>query len=532
MPQTGRVELAMTCPSCGAPNEPAAEVCFSCRAVLAVVSRGTLLGARYEIHDRLGRGGMGTVYRAHDRVLDEDVAIKVLHADLAAAPGMAERFLSEIKLARRVSHRNVCRIHEYGEEGRVRFISMELVDGDSLKDLLQGGPLPAAEVYDTAEQAARGLAAIHEVGIVHRDLKPANLTRDSSGRVRVMDFGIAKAAGVKGHTTAGYLLGSPEYMSPEQARGRGADLRSDLYALGVVTFELFTGAPPFRGDTPVATLLLHLEAAPPLNLPGSALPPSVVPVLRRALAKDPRERQGSALQLADELRAAASGGAPNVASGGRPAMPRVSTGARPWVGGLAIAAALGALVASWSVGRGAREPTAAPSPTAPASATPMPTISTRPAHDVPAAGPLPQPDPIATPQPRVESPAASKVPLATTPPGATPPADETAHAEPSPPAPGPTPPVPEPTPGPTDRSPATTAPGFLLVVVSPWADVTVDGKPAGQTPLARLSLAPGPHTVRLNHPEYQPYPRKIVVRSGETTRLVIDLAQDGVRVQP
>jgi serine/threonine protein kinase len=520
----------MTCPSCGAQSEPAAEVCFSCRSVLAVVSRGTLLGARYEIHDRLGRGGMGTVYRAHDRVLDEDVAIKVLHADLAAAPDMAERFLSEIKLARRVSHRNVCRIHEYGDEGRVRFISMELVDGMSLKDLLQGGPLPATEVYDAVEQAARGLAAIHEVGIVHRDLKPANLTRDSSGRVRVMDFGIAKAAGVKGDTTAGYLLGSPEYMSPEQARGRGADLRSDLYALGVVTFELFTGAPPFRGDTPVATLLLHLEAAPPLNLPGSAVPPAVVPVLRRALAKDPRERQQSARQLADELRAAASGGAPSVASGSRPR--RVNTGARSWVGRLSIVAALGALVASWSVGPGAREPTPAASPAAPAPSTPMPTISTRPTPDAPAVGPLPQLDPIASPQSRVESRTVSKPPLASPPPSPTPLAGETAHTESSTPAPRPPPPVPEPTPGPPDGSATAAAPGFLLVVVSPWADVTVDGKPAGQTPLARLSLAPGPHTVRLHHPEYQPYPRKIVVRSGETIRLAVDLSQDGVRIRP
>ena len=525
----------MTCPSCGADNEPAAEVCFSCRTVLAAVSRGTLLASRYEIRDLLGRGGMGTVYRAHDRVLDEEVAIKVLRADLAAAPGMAERFLSEIKLARRVSHRNVCRIHEYGEEGRLRFISMELVDGKSLKDVLQNGPLPPAQAYDAAEQAARGLVAIHDVGIVHRDLKPANLTRDASGRVRVMDFGIAKAAGLSGDTTAGYLLGSPEYMSPEQARGRGADFRSDLYALGVVAFELFTGAPPFRGETPVATLLLHIEAPLPLGPPGSALPASLVPVLRRALAKDPRERQGSARQLADELRAAASGGAvaaPLLVSSTRPAASREPHRVRVWV--LAgVVMALLALALALREPRGeSREPRSLTSLGSTATPTPPPVLPSAPPSPAPDSDRIPQVVAGKGPSPPTvaPSPASGKL-LATPSPEIPPPVSETATDNPAPVGERSSPPRSTPDPNPVSADPAA-APGFLLVVVSPWADVTIDGEPAGQTPLSRLSLAPGPHTVRLTHPAFQPYPRKVVVRSGETIRLAVDLAQDGVRARP
>jgi serine/threonine protein kinase len=524
----------MTCPSCGADNEPAAEVCFSCRTVLAAVSRGTVLASRYEIRDLLGRGGMGTVYRARDHVLDEDVAIKVLRADVAAAPGMAERFLSEIKLARRVSHRNVCRIHEYGEERQLRFISMELVDGKSLKDLLQEGPLPPAQARDAVEQAARGLVAIHDVGIVHRDLKPANLTRDATGRVRVMDFGIAKAAGLPGDTTAGYLLGSPEYMSPEQARGRGADFRSDLYALGVVAFELFTGAPPFRGDTPVATLLLHIEAPLPLARPGSTLPPSLVPVLRRALAKDPRERQGSARELADELRAAAVGDAvPYIVSdAGRAGSTGRSRGPL-WVGGVLAAAALLALSMALRAPRGGtREPSSPPNLDSAATSPPPPvTLASGTPTSAPASGPdLPAEKSTARRpkgQPHVLAEAARFAPS----PQPSRPASDAARNDAASGGEPPSPVLVAPAPALSPESSAA-APGFLLVVVSPWADVTVDGEPVGQTPLSRLSLAPGPHTVRLTHPEFQPYPRKVTVRSGETTRLAVDLAQDGVRARP
>src|SRR3954470_18469211 len=155
----------MLCPSCASPNDDAAEVCFHCRAVLSAVTRGSLIAARYRILDPLGRGGMGAVYRARDEVLDEEVALKILRPEIAGTPEMAARFRSEIKLARRVSHWNVCRNHEYGEADGLQYISMELISGGTLKDRLRDGPLPTAQAFDVAVQIAEGLAAIHKVGI-------------------------------------------------------------------------------------------------------------------------------------------------------------------------------------------------------------------------------------------------------------------------------------------------------------------------------------------------------------------------------
>src|SRR3989449_6946792 len=300
----------MICPSCGAANDDAAEVCFTCRAVLSALTRGSIVGGRYEILSPLGRGGMGAVYRAHDRVLDETVALKVLRGDVASAPEMPKRFRSEIKLARRVAHPNVCRIYEYGEDGPRQYISMELVEGTNLKEVLKKrGALPPAEAFDVAIQVAEGLEAIHQVGIVHRDLKTPNVMLDPHGTARVMDFGIAKKVAGEGTPapSGSYVVGSPEYMSPEQARGQPVDFRSDIYALGIIVFELFTGRVPFRGDTPVATLLMHLETPPPLEGPAAAaIPFAARPVLRKALAKDPAERYASAREMADALRAASA----------------------------------------------------------------------------------------------------------------------------------------------------------------------------------------------------------------------------------
>jgi hypothetical protein len=297
----------MLCPCCGAQNDEAAQVCFHCRVLLSAITRGTVLAERYEILSPLGRGGMGAVYRARDRVLDEEVAVKVLRADASGTEESALRFRSEIKLARRVSHWNVCRIHEYGEDGPLRFISMELVEGETLKEVLRRrGPLTAAEGFDVAIQVTEGLAAVHQAGVIHRDLKSANIMLDRAGRSRVMDFGIAKREMEAGSAASGYVVGSPEYMSPEQARGVPVDTRSDLYALGVVIFEAFTGEVPFHADTPVGTLLLHLEASPPIDV--AAIPPALRPVLRRALSKEPSERFASALAMADALRAARGAG--------------------------------------------------------------------------------------------------------------------------------------------------------------------------------------------------------------------------------
>ena len=295
----------MICPACKAENGEDAEACFTCGKALFALTQGISLAGRYEILSPLGRGGMGMVYKAHDQVLDETVAIKVLRSEIAREPEMAKRFRSEIKLARKVSHRNVCRIHEYGEDAGVRFISMEFIDGVTLKDRLQGRPASVEEGLGIGLQVARGLQAVHDHGIIHRDFKTSNIMIDAKGVVRLMDFGIAKAAGSETSSASGtgHAIGTPEYMSPEQARGVSVDLRSDIYSLGCVLFEIFTGRVPFRGETPVATMFKQIHDSFPAS-DIAKLPDPLVPVLRRALAKSPEDRFASVAELSVALRAA------------------------------------------------------------------------------------------------------------------------------------------------------------------------------------------------------------------------------------
>jgi serine/threonine protein kinase len=303
---------AMICPSCKAVNDDAAEACFTCGRALGALTQGAVIASRYEVLSPVGKGGMGMVYKAYDRKLEETVAIKVLRAEFANTDEMAKRFLQEVKQARKVSHRNVCRIHDYHDDSGVRFISMEFVEGTDLKQLVRdrGGYLAAEEAFEVAIQSAAGLQAIHDVGIIHRDLKTSNIMRDPGGHVRLMDFGIAKIAGADRSgagslTSTGQIMGTPEYMSPEQCLGDTIDYRSDIYALGVVIYEVFTGTVPFRGDTPVATLFKHIQDPVPFEGPLAArIPSTAVPVLRKALAKDKASRYESAAAMADALREA------------------------------------------------------------------------------------------------------------------------------------------------------------------------------------------------------------------------------------
>jgi serine/threonine-protein kinase len=303
----------MLCPACRLENEDKAAECVGCGRALAprTLVAGDVVASRYEILSALGAGGMGVVYKANDRALDETVALKVLLADASKDPSLARRFRSEIKLAWKVRHKNVCGIHEYGEDGELLYISMELVEGHDLGRLLRdGGPFNWGEAYDVAEQAATGLVAIHDAGVIHRDLKPANITRDAHGVVRLMDFGIAKVWGEKssaGVTSTGKVAGSPGYMSPEQMRGTELDFRSDVYALGLVIYELFTGQQAFRAATPVAAMLRRLEEEIAFDGPEAALVPvALVPVLRGALARDRNQRYRSSAELLAALKQARS----------------------------------------------------------------------------------------------------------------------------------------------------------------------------------------------------------------------------------
>jgi hypothetical protein len=298
----------MHCPSCGAENHAAVEVCFGCGRHLTALTQGSLIASRYEIVSLLGKGGMGMVYRAHDRLLDEAVAIKVLRNEFVGTPEMAQRFRSEIKLARKVSHPNVCRIHEYGQDGGVSYISMALIEGTDLRSLLLHHPrgLPRDEAFHAAIQVADGLQAIHDVGIIHRDLKTPNVLVEPSGVLRLLDFGIAKeSGGAAGLTATGEVMGTPEYMSPEQCRGHQLEFRSDIYSLGILIYEIFTGHVPFHGETLMATLLMQIQDAPPLDGPdAAAIPRGVVAILRKALAKDAAQRFSTAAEVAQALRQA------------------------------------------------------------------------------------------------------------------------------------------------------------------------------------------------------------------------------------
>jgi serine/threonine-protein kinase len=270
---------------------------------------GSVVAGRYQLMEVLGSGGMGIVFKARDRRLDEDVALKLLRPEAAQDAGLARRFRSEIKLAWKVRHRNVCGIHEYGEDGDVLYISMELVPGKDLRRVLrEEGGLPWERAYDIVIQAGEGLQAIHEQGVIHRDLKPSNITVDPRGLVRLMDFGIAKLWEEEtgsSLTGAGHVVGSPGYMSPEQMRGQPLDFRSDLYSLGVVVFEVFTGRLPFPADTAGGALLGYAGAQSALDGPAAAqIPSGLVPVLRSALAKDPSDRPADVREFLEALRRA------------------------------------------------------------------------------------------------------------------------------------------------------------------------------------------------------------------------------------
>ena len=270
---------------------------------------GGMLGGRYEIRKVLGMGGMGVVYRAHDRELDEAVAIKTLKPDAVQGDGTSlERFKQEIRLARRITHRNVVRTHDLGEVNGMYYITMELVEGTSLKELiLKRGHLPAGVALTVGKQLCRALEVAHEQGVIHRDIKPQNMVVDPAGFLKVMDFGIARLAqakqqGAKGLTAAGVAIGSPEYMSPEQLMGEELDERADLYSAGAVLFECVTGQPVFDAPSITALMVKHLEEAPrdPRDLVPQ-VPAALVAVILKALSKKREDRWQSAAAMHEAL---------------------------------------------------------------------------------------------------------------------------------------------------------------------------------------------------------------------------------------
>ncbi len=268
------------------------------------------LGERYQVLARLGTGAFGEVYRAHDRVLSRDVAIKRVRLEAFVEPGQLEevkaRFLREAQVAARLRHPNIVTTHDIVSSPSTSFIVMELIEGRTLQSLLATrGRLPLAETTDLLEQVAAALDHAHASQVVHRDVKPANIMVEPSGQVKVMDFGVAKLESGTNLTASGLIMGTPNYMSPEQARGGKVDARSDLFSLGCVAYECLTGVRPFQADSVTAILVkILLEDPPPVDFESTGLPRTIDAVLRRATAKEPAARFGSGRELVEALRAA------------------------------------------------------------------------------------------------------------------------------------------------------------------------------------------------------------------------------------
>jgi tetratricopeptide (TPR) repeat protein len=269
----------------------------------AELEPGTVLAGRYEILAVLGTGGMGSVYRAQDRELDRMVALKVIRPELARNPAIVDRFKQELRLSHKVTHRNVVRMYDLSEDAGMRFVTMELVAGRDLRSVLEErGKLPADEAASVLEQICFALQTAHNEGILHRDLKPQNVMVEEHGRVVVMDFGLARTIEGDGMTQSGALVGTMEYMSPEQALGKELDQRSDIFALGLIGYELLTGRMPFKAESAIASLLKRTrEAAEPCTKVDPAIPLVLGGIIDKCLAVDVNLRYKSAGEVLHDL---------------------------------------------------------------------------------------------------------------------------------------------------------------------------------------------------------------------------------------
>lgn len=264
------------------------------------------LEGRYQVLSELGRGGMGIVFQAYDKQLNEQVAIKLLSPLLSADQEALDRLKREVSLARRVTHQNVIRIHDISEVNGLHYVSMEFFGGTNLKEhLRRSGPLSLLNAYQIFSQICDGLEAAHSQGVVHRDLKSQNIMIGPSGQVKIIDFGLARSVHLEGMTATGLIMGTPEYMAPEQVAGKHVDERADIYALGVILFEMLTGRVPFTGESAIAVGFQQLKDPPPSPRSiNPQIPEEVERTILRALEKTPMQRYRSVSEMRKEFETA------------------------------------------------------------------------------------------------------------------------------------------------------------------------------------------------------------------------------------
>ncbi|MFC2159060.1 protein kinase, partial [Acidobacteriota bacterium] len=271
--------MGVQCPKCQHNNPPDTAFCGKCATPLldsAEISHtqtyesakkelttGSTLAGRYQVIEELGRGGMGKVYKVLDTKINEKIALKLIRPEIASEKKTIERFSDELKIARKIGHRHVGRMYHLEEDQSTHYITMEYVDGEDLRSMIRmSGQLGIGTAISISKQICEGLSEAHRLGVVHRDLKPSNIMIDKNGHAKIMDFGIARSLQAKSRTRPGVMVGTPDYMSPEQVESKDIDQRSDIYSLGIILYEMLTGRTPFEGDTPFSIGIKHKSEIP------------------------------------------------------------------------------------------------------------------------------------------------------------------------------------------------------------------------------------------------------------------------------